>query len=197
METENAFRRSCAAVVTNRDVHAIVARDNLTERGNRRVARDKMPVTPAIRALRLAGAVYEHHLYNYQEKGGTAVSSRELGVPEHAVIKTLVMVGDSRSPLIVLMHGDCTVSTRELARQAGMKQISPCLPETAARHTGYLVGGTSPFGTRITLPVFMEESIASLERLYINGGKRGFLVSMTPAELMRILNPTMVNVAIP
>ena len=160
------------------------------------MAREKIPVTPAVRALRAAQVAFDDHLYAYEDKGGTTVSSRELGVNEHSVIKTLVMEGEDRKPLIVLMHGDCKVSTKELARQAGMRSISPCTPDAAARHTGYLVGGTSPFGTRSPMPVYMEASIAALQKLYINGGKRGYLVSMDPAELIRVLKPTLVNVAI-
>lgn len=156
----------------------------------------KMPVTPAIRVLRAAGISFTEHPYAYEEKGGTAVSSRELGVPEHAVIKTLVMEDERKVPLIVLMHGDRTVSTKELARQIGARQITPCSPEAAQKHTGYLVGGTSPFGTRKPLPVYMETTIATLEYLYINGGKRGFLVGISPADLITLLKPVAVSVAI-
>jgi Cys-tRNA(Pro) deacylase len=124
------------------------------------------------------------------------VSARELGVAEHAVIKTLVMQDDQKRPLIVLMHGDREVSTKNLARQIGAKLVEPCEPAVAEKHTGYLVGGTSPFGTRKTLPVYMERSIADLDRVYINGGRRGFLVVLAPAELIRVLAPTLVNVAI-
>jgi Cys-tRNA(Pro) deacylase len=124
------------------------------------------------------------------------VSARELGVGEHAVIKTLVMQDDQKRPLIVLMHGDREVSTKNLARQIGAKSVEPCEPAVAEKHTGYLVGGTSPFGTRKTLPVYMERSIADLDRVYINGGRRGFLVVLAPAELIRVLAPTLVNVAI-
>lgn len=161
------------------------------------MAREKTPVTAAVRQLRAEGVAFSSHLYTYQEKGGTAVSSRELGVDEHCVIKTLVMEDETQSPLIILMHGDCQVSTRELARQAGRKQISPCTADNALKHTGYLVGGTSPFGTRRAMPVFMEAGIARLEMIYINGGKRGYLVAMPPAELVRVLKPAIVSVAIP
>ena len=160
------------------------------------MAREKPPITPAIRMLRAEKVAFTDHLYAYEEKGGTAVSARELGVDEHCVIKTLVMEDENRTPLIVLMHGDLQVSTRELARSAGVKQISPCSPETARKHTGYLVGGTSPFGTRRTMQVFMEEGIARLENIYINGGKRGYLVEMAPRDLVRVLKPITVNVGI-
>ncbi len=160
------------------------------------MAREKPPITPAIRMLRAEKVAFTDHLYAYEEKGGTAVSARELGVDEHCVIKTLVMEDENRTPLIVLMHGDLQVSTRELARSAGVKQISPCSPETARKHTGYLVGGTSPFGTRRTMQVFMEEGIARLEKIYINGGKRGYLVEMAPLDLVRVLKPITVNVGI-
>ena len=152
-----------------------------------------MSATGAVAVLRKHGVAFTEHPYRYEERGGTAVSSRELGVSEHAVIKTLVMEDEDRQPLIVLMHGDREVSTKNLARQIGRKTITPCSPQVAQRHTGYLVGGTSPFGTRKAMPVFMERSIAELERLYINGGRRGFLVSMAPAELIRVLSPTPVD----
>jgi Cys-tRNA(Pro) deacylase len=139
---------------------------------------------------------FSDHLYDYQEKGGTAVSSRELGVDEHCVIKTLVMEDDAKQPLLVLMHGDRQVSTKELARQIGARAVEPCRPEVAQKHTGYLVGGTSPFGTRRQLPVYVEESILSLPVIYINGGKRGYLVGLTPGDLERVLKPTPVQVAI-
>lgn len=156
----------------------------------------KYPVTPAIHALRQAGVEFIPHLYKYEEKGGTAVSSRELGVSEHAVIKTLVMENDSKQPLIVLMHGDRQVSLKELARQLGVKTISPCKPEVADRHSGYQVGGTSPFGTRKKIPVYLQKTIAELPEIWINGGARGFLVQLAPSELLRVLNPTLVDVAI-
>jgi Cys-tRNA(Pro) deacylase len=149
----------------------------------------------AIPVLKKHQVAFTEHEYRYQERGGTAVSSRELGVNEHAVIKTLVMEDDTRKPLIVLMHGDREVSTKNLARQIGAKTVTPCAPDVAQRHTGYMVGGTSPFGTRKPLPVFMERTIADLDRLYINGGRRGFLVAMAPAELIRVLAPTLVDAA--
>ncbi|MCB5247314.1 MAG: Cys-tRNA(Pro) deacylase [Candidatus Cloacimonetes bacterium] len=159
------------------------------------MAKEKTPVTAAVRALRAAGVSFSDHLYNYEEKGGTAVSSRELGVDEHCVIKTLVMENDAKQPLIVLMHGDRQVSTKELARQIGARSVEPCRPEAAQKHTGYLVGGTSPFGVRRQMPVYVEESILSLPLIYLNGGKRGYLVGLTPAELQRVLQPTPVRVA--
>ena len=119
---------------------------------------------------------FTEHFYRYEDRGGTAVAARELGLPEHAVVKTLVMEDEAKQPLIVLMHGDREVSTKALARQVGRKTIAPCRPEVATRHTGYLVGGTSPFGTRKTLPVFVERAILALETIYVNGGSRGFLV---------------------
>lgn len=160
------------------------------------MSKEKAPVTAAVRVLRAAGVAFTDHLYEYEEKGGTAVSARELGVDEHAVVKTLVMEDEQGQPLIVLMHGDRQVSTRELGRQIGRRTIQPCNPETANRHTGYLVGGTSPFGTRKPMPVYIERSILDLPRIYINGGKRGYLVGMSPAEAARVLKPEPVNVAI-
>jgi Cys-tRNA(Pro) deacylase len=151
--------------------------------------------TPATQFLRKHGVVFTEHPYDYEEHGGTAVSARALGVDEHSVVKTLVMEDESRKPLIVLMHGDCKVSTKELARQAACKRIEPCAPEVANRHTGFLVGGTSPFGTRKTLPVYLEKSILDLPRIYINGGRRGYLVGIAPAELTRLLEPALVEVA--
>ncbi|MCX7891693.1 MAG: Cys-tRNA(Pro) deacylase [Burkholderiales bacterium] len=152
--------------------------------------------TPATAFLKRHGVAYTEHVYEYEAHGGTRVSARELGVDEHAVVKTLVMEDERRQPLIVLMHGDRTVSTKNLARQAGRKSIAPCRPEVAQRHTGYQVGGTSPFGTRKPLPVFLERSILDLERIYVNGGRRGFLVGIAPGELVRILEPTLVEVAL-
>lgn len=160
------------------------------------MAKEKFPVTTAIRTLREGKILFTEHLYPYEEKGGTATSSRELGVPEHCVIKTLVMENDKKEPLIILMHGDCQVSTKELARQIGARSVVPSSPEAANRHTGYLVGGTSPFGTRQPLPVYVEASILELDRIYINGGKRGFLVALAPSDLVKLLKPTPVTVAI-
>lgn len=153
-------------------------------------------MTSAVRALLGAGAEFTDHPYKYEEKGGTATSSRELGVDEHAVIKTLVMERDDGSPLVALMHGDRQVSTKELARIIGAKSVKPCRPEVADRHSGYQVGGTSPFGLRKKMPIYLERSALTLPRIYVNGGKRGYLVGMNPAELVRILNPVLVDVAI-
>lgn len=160
------------------------------------MAKEKPPVTPGVRVLRQAGVPFTDHLYAYEEKGGTAVSARELGVDEHSVVKTLIMEDDRKSPLIVLMHGDRQVSTRELARVIGAKSVSPCSPETAHKHSCYQVGGTSPFGTRKEMPVYMEETILELEKIYINGGKRGYLVGLDPREVVRVLKPTLVRVGI-
>ncbi|MDR2614608.1 MAG: Cys-tRNA(Pro) deacylase [Candidatus Accumulibacter sp.] len=154
------------------------------------------PETPATRFLHRQGIAYSHHLYAYEEHGGTRVSARELKVDEHAVVKTLVMEDESARPLIVLMHGDCTVSTRELARRIGCKKVEPCAPEVAQRHSGFLVGGTSPFGTKKKMPVYVEKTILDLPLIYINGGRRGFLVGLDPRELMRALAPTVVEVAL-
>jgi len=156
----------------------------------------KTPSTPAVRVLREHGVSFTEHPYRYEEKGGTGVSARELGVEEHAVVKTLVMEDDSGAPLVVLMHGDREVSTKSLARQLGRKSVEICRPEVANRHSGYLVGGTSPFGTRKKMPVYVERSILDLERIYINGGSRGFLVGISPADLVRVLSPTPVDAAI-
>jgi len=160
------------------------------------MAKVKSPVTAAIRVLRQAGVPFGEHPYHYEEKGGTAVSARELGVDEQSVIKTLIMEDETRAPLVVLMHGKLQVSTKELARAIGAKTISPCTPETAQRHSGYLVGGTSPFGTKKQMPVYLEESVLALPLIYINGGSRGFLVSMPPSELVRVLKPVLVKVGI-
>ena len=163
---------------------------------NQSMTKSKTPVTPAVRVLRAAKVEFTDHLYTYEEKGGTAVSARELGVDEHAVVKTLVMEDERKKPLIVLMHGDRQVSEKQLARVVGVKTVTPCTPETAHKHTGYLVGGTSPFGTRTTMPVYMEETILDLPRIYINGGKRGYLVGIDPQEMMRLLKPVLVRVGI-
>jgi Cys-tRNA(Pro) deacylase len=160
------------------------------------MAKDKLPVTPAVRLLRAEKVTFTEHLYAYEEKGGTAVSARELGVDEHSVVKTLIMEDEGKNPLIVLMHGDRQVSTKELARLIGVKTVSPCAPDTAHRHSGYLVGGTSPFATRRTMPVYMEETILELPRVLINGGKRGFLVDLDPKDAARVLRPTLVKVGI-
>lgn len=156
----------------------------------------KYPVTPAVHMLRESKVDFTPRLYKYEEKGGTAVSSRELGVPEERVIKTLVMEDESKQPLIVLMHGHKQVSTKELARQIGVKSIAPCKPEVANRHSGYQIGGTSPFGTKKKMPVYAEKTILDFESILINGGGKGFLVELSPKELERVLKPTWVNVAI-
>lgn len=157
---------------------------------------EKMPVTPAIRVLRQHKINFSAHLYDYEEKGGTTVSARELGVDEHCVIKTLIMEDENKRPLVVLMHGDCEVSTKNLARLLNVKTIAPCAPETANKHSSYLVGGTSPFGTKKVMPIYMESSILELDTIYINGGKRGFLVALKPAEAVAILKPVLVEIAI-
>lgn len=152
--------------------------------------------TPATHFLREHGVPFEEHSYAYVEHGGTSASAQALGADEHCVIKTLVMQDDKAHPLIILMHGDCTVSTKNLARQIGCKSVEPCKPEVANRHSGFLVGGTSPFGTRKTMPVFVEETILALPRIYINGGKRGYLVSINPADIMRVLPAKTVQCAL-
>ena len=153
-------------------------------------------MTPATAFLEAQGIAFSEHTYEYVEHGGTEVPAQSLGVPEHHVVKTLVMEDEARKPLIVLMHGDRKVSTKNLARQAGRKRIEPCTPEAAQRHTGYQVGGTSPFGTRKKLPVYLERSILDLPQIYINGGRRGFLVRISPHEIVRTLQPQLVDVAL-
>jgi len=152
--------------------------------------------TQATVFLKAHRVAYTEHEYAYVEHGGTEVSARSLGVPEHEVVKTLVMQDESGKPLIVLMHGDRKVSTKNLARQSGVKRIEPCTPEAAQRHSGYQVGGTSPFGTRKKLPVYMERTILELPKIYINGGRRGFLVGLAPGEVARTLAPSLVTVAL-
>jgi Cys-tRNA(Pro) deacylase len=159
------------------------------------MSQEKFPVTPAIRFLRAHSIIFTTHLYPYEEHGGTAHSARCLGVDEHDVIKTLIMEDERKQPLIVLMHGDRQVSTQALARQLRVRSITPCDPAVAHKHSGYLIGGTSPFGTRKVMPVYLEASILDRPRIYINGGKRGFLVGMTSADLQRLLQPTQVQVA--
>ena len=156
----------------------------------------KGPATPATAVLAEHGVSYTEHFYEYVEHGGTAISSGALEVPEHHVVKTLVMETDKGDPLIVLMHGDRKVSTKELARVAGVKRIFPSRPEAAQRHSGYLVGGTTPFGTRKKMPVYLERSVLGLTKIYINGGRRGYLLGMNPAELVRVLSPILVDVAL-
>ncbi len=152
--------------------------------------------TPATQMLRAAGVVFTEHPYDYVEHGGTAESARQLGVAEHAVIKTLVMQDDKAQPLIVLMHGDRQVSTKNLAREIGVKSVEPCKPEVAQRHSGYLVGGTSPFGLRKPLPVWVEATVLDLPRVCINGGRRGYLVGIDPQVLVRVLGAKPVSCAL-
>jgi len=151
------------------------------------------PETPATKFLHKHGVAHSNHLYEYEENGGTRVSARELNVPEHAVVKTLVMEDDGANPLIVLMHGDRKVSTKDLARQLGVKKVSPCTADDALRHTGYMVGGCSPFGTKKALPVCLEKTILDLPLVYINGGRRGYLVGVHPHDILRVLQPKIVE----
>ncbi len=160
------------------------------------MARDKVPATPAIRELKKHKVKFTPRPYKYEDKGGTRTSARELQVEEHIVIKTLVMEDDQQRPLIVLMHGDCEVSLKHLARQLGVKKVAPCKPERADQLTGYQTGGISPFGLRQSLPIYMEESIKILDKLIINGGKRGLIVELAVTDLIKILTPTTVSVAI-
>lgn len=150
--------------------------------------------TPATQFLKQHKVAYGEHPYDYVDHGGTRESARQLGVDEHIVVKTLVMEDEDARPLIVLMHGDRKVSTKELARQIGVKKIGPCTPDDAHRHTGYMVGGCSPFGTKKQLPVFMEKSILDLPLVYINGGRRGYLVGVHPHDILRVLAPRIVEV---
>lgn len=152
--------------------------------------------TPATQFLRKQKVAFSEHPYDYEEHGGTTVSARELGVDEHHVVKTLVMQDEAAKPLIVLMHGDCKVSTKNLARAIGCKSVEPCKPEVAQRHSGYQVGGTSPFGTRKAMPVYVEQSILGLETIYINGGRRGYLVGIAPRVLVDVLGARPVHCAL-
>lgn len=152
--------------------------------------------TPATALLRKHKVAFSEHPYEYEEHGGTSVSSRELGVDEHHVVKTLVMQDEAAKPMIVLMHGDCKVSTKNLARNIGCKSVEPCKPEVAQRHSGYMVGGTSPFGTKKAMPVYVEESILALETIYINGGRRGFLIGIKPGVLSEMLGAKPVQCAL-
>jgi len=154
-------------------------------------------MSAAVRVLLAAGVPFTDHFYEYRDRGGTAWAAESLGLDEHAVIKTLVMEDDRRAPLIVLMHGDCEVSTKALARTLGAASVRPCAPDVAERHSGYRVGGTSPFGTRRALPVYMEAAIAELDRVFVNGGKRGYLVGLAAADLVRLLQPVAVSAARP
>lgn len=152
--------------------------------------------TQATQFLRQQGVAFTEHPYDYEEHGGTKVSARALGADEHCVIKTLVMQDENAQPLIVLMHGDCKVSTKSLARQIGCKAVEPCKPEVANRHSGYLVGGTSPFGTKKSMPVYVQQSILALDRIYINGGQRGYLISLDPQVLLPLLAAREVDCAL-
>ena len=155
------------------------------------------PMTPAVRFLNEKRIAFQPHFYSYEEHGGTGRAAQELGVDEHSVIKTLIMESDPRHPFLVLMHGDCEVSTKQLARALSVKQVTPCQPAVAQKHTGYQVGGISPFGTRTALPVYAESTLFALPRLWINGGKRGFLIEIDSADLRAVLTLTEVHVAIP
>ena len=160
------------------------------------MAKEKLPSTPAIRTLIENGVTFTLRPYKYEERGGTEVAARELGCDEHQTVKTLVMEDEHRKPLIILMHGDREVSTKNLARAIGTKTVAPCDPSTAQRHTGYMVGGTSPFGTRKAMPIYVEESILDLPQIFINAGHRGLLAEMDPAEVTLILDPKPVRVGI-
>ena len=151
----------------------------------------------AIRALRAAGVAFVPHLYPYEPRGGTRASSEALGVPEHSVVKTLIFETDRSEPLCILMHGDLEVSVKQLARAIGTKSVAPCAPEVADRHSGYQVGGTSPFGLRRAMPIYMQSTILDLPRIYINGGARGFLVELDPRDAQRVLAPILVEAAVP
>ncbi|MDB5999712.1 MAG: hypothetical protein JWP52_1411 [Rhizobacter sp.] len=153
--------------------------------------------TPATHFLKAEGVAFGEHIYDYVEHGGTTESAAQLGVDEHAVVKTLVMQDEHAHPLMVLMHGDRQVSLKNLARAMSLKSITPCTPEVAHRHSGYMLGGTSPFGTRKPIPIVLESTVLELPLIYINGGRRGFLVSMPPSELVRLLKPTIVTVGLP
>jgi Cys-tRNA(Pro) deacylase len=161
------------------------------------MAHDRVPMTAAVRVLRQAGVAFSEHPYAYVEHGGTAEFAAQAGVNEHAVVKTLVLEDDAKRPFVVLMNGDRQVSTKEMARVLGVKSVRPCAPEVAERHSGYQVGGTSPFGLRKPMPVYVEETVLGLPRIYVNGGKRGFIVGLAPGDLVRVLDPIPIRVAIP
>ena len=160
------------------------------------MSKEKFPTTQAIRSLKHHKIAFSIKPYKYEERGGTAVAARELNLDEHRVVKTLVMENENRHPFLILMHGDNKVSTKALARALGVKTVSPCDPKVAQKYTGYFVGGTSPFGTKKPLRIYIENTIVDLEKIYINAGKRGLLAEISPSDLMRTLNPTPVNVAI-
>lgn len=153
-----------------------------------------IPVTTAVRLLRDKKIQFQPYFYEYEEKGGTAVSSRELGVDEHIVVKTLIMEDDAKKPMIVLMHGDRQVSTKQLARELNVKIVKPCEPEMANRHSGYVVGGTSPFATKKQMPVIMQKTIIELPFIFINGGKKGFLVKVATVDVVKILSPRLLDI---
>lgn len=159
------------------------------------MTKEKFPVTNAVRFLREHQVDFIERPYQYEEKGGTEVAAKVLGVDEHLTVKTLVMEDENRSPLIILMHGDREVSTKELARVVGVKSILPCSPQEALKHTGYMIGGISPFGTKKRLPVYVEETILSLPRIFINAGRRGLLCEISPQDLARVLKPIPVSVS--
>lgn len=159
------------------------------------MSKSNLPSTPALRWLREAAVDFNVHLYKYVDQGGTAHSAQALGVPEHQVIKTLVMEDDQGEPLVVLMHGDREVSTKALARLLGVKTTQPCSPAVAQRHSGYQVGGTSPFGMRKSMPLLMEKTVLDVPLIYINGGARGLLVSLSSQTLLESLRPRLVEVA--
>ena len=160
------------------------------------MAKIHYPKTPAIHLLRTKKISFEVHLYPFEEHGGTTHAAESLQVPEHSVVKTLVLESDARHPFLMLMHGDCEVSLKQLAREFGVKRVSPCDVASAQKHTGYLVGGISPFGTRSKLPVYVESTIFALEKIYINGGKRGFLVEIAPEDLRKAFPVKELTVAI-
>ena len=153
------------------------------------------PVTMAVRVLRQHKVEFSPHLYVWEARGGTAASAQHLGVEEHVVVKTLIFEDEAKKPLCILMHGDREVSAKNLARHIGTKSVAPCAPEVADRHSGYQVGGTSPFGLKRAMPIYCESSVAELPRIYINGGARGFLVGITPADLVLVLKPALVSAA--
>ncbi len=156
----------------------------------------KHPITMAIRTLRAAGVAFVPHLYRWQPHGGTRASSVALGIPEHAVIKTLIFETEAALPLCILMHGDREVSVKQLARAIDTKTVGPCAPEVADRHSGYQVGGTSPFGLRRAMPIYLQATILEIPRIYINGGARGFLIELDPHDAQRVLAPIVVDVAV-
>ena len=159
------------------------------------MTKEKYPATSAVRVLREHQVDFIERPYKYEEHGGTETAAKAFGVDERLVIKTLVMEDDEKKPFIILMHGDREVSTKALARAIGVKSVNPCTPEVALRHTGYMVGGISPFGTKKLLPVYVEETILSLPKIFINAGRRGLLCEISPSDLLNVLNPIPVRVA--